>query len=122
MKKSIFLIFTLLFYPFYAFAAGGEINGNIVQESSMRNITIAGTPKIGITKHNDNQNVDKDLNSTVNTIINSGKIQGYVYQKSNLTSGTALNIEANTLENEGNVNLVIQEGIMTDSNIIKIKK
>lgn len=119
MKLYSFIFVMLIAFPSHTLAAGGEINGDIIQENSMKGIKIIGTKKIPVLPQRENVAGIKDYGATVNTVVNTGTIHGVVHQKNVMDSGTYINVEVNTLKNQGDVGTVIQKGIMTRSNIIE---
>ena len=122
--KTIFAYTVVIFliFPCFSLAAGGEVNAKIVQESNMKNVKIIGTSNIETFKFGDCILKTKNSDSTVNTIINDGKIHGYVEQDSDIDHSTYINAKINTLENHGRVGTVIQEGLTSKSNIIIVNQ
>lgn len=127
-KKTIFASAILVLGVSTAFAAGGEINAKISQESTMKNSKVIGADDAKV-KLEKLPLLGKALEGklegkmTINTIDNQGKINGAVTQTNEMDRSTAISSQINTLMNTkratiGDDATISQESTMSDGSVV----
>ncbi len=121
-KKVVFTAAILMLGSSGAFAAGGEINGQVVQQSSVKNSKVIGASSAAI-------NLEEipvigtvlegkiDASMSINDIDNAGKIDGTVFQNSTMQDAVVISSQINTLKNEKNATIGEQAVVFQDSDI-----
>lgn len=122
MKKIFTLFLSVGLLCGQAYAAGGQINGSIMQESHMNKAGVIGLPDAAISVPIGplELSMEMDGSSSINTIDNEGKIDSTVKQKSDIDSSIIVASDINTIENKGTIDgeLVEQDSHIEGSSFI----
>ena len=108
LKKIALTASIFAFGASMAYAAGGEINAQIQQSSSISSSKVIGAPKVEF-EIGDNIpfvggiKVGFDGQTKINEITNSGTLGGVINQKSVMQDTVLVGSQVNTIDNQGTV-------------------
>lgn len=119
-KKAVFTAAILMLGSSGALAAGGEINGQVTQESKVTSSKVIGASSAAIDLEkipfiNSVLKGKIDGSMSINDIDNSGKIEGNISQTSTMQDAVVVSSQINTLKNEKKA--TINGDIIQDSEI-----
>ena len=116
--KAIFSLTTIALSASIAYAAGGEINAKINQDSTISSSKVLGAPSVELQLGEipiiGGVSVGVDLGQTkINEIDNTGKLGGTVTQTSNIQDTVVVGSTMNTIQNAG---IIGEESEITQTN------
>lgn len=125
VKKLVLAVSMVMLGASLAYAAGGEINAKITQDSAISNSKVIGAPevsaKVGDLPLVGGIEVSIDARTKINEIENSGKLGGTIAQTSDIQDTTIIGSQMNTIDNDGTISeesSISQKNTMTDGSII----
>ena len=120
MRKLFLAFFIVVCSVSLCNAAGGEINGVIIQKNKMKNSKAIGVQHDMVINNIFGDDVEINSGKTsINTIVNTGRLSGIIYQDHEMINSTTTSI-SNKLENDGEIRNSIQQTKIRNSKLLTI--